>query len=152
MSGGPHFKWGSVCLWGPQMWLLVASADSLQWCHNEGDDVSNHRRLDCFLNCMFRRRLKKTSKLRVAGLCKGNSPMTGELSAQRSSNAENVSIWWWHHVQIEVRSLESHSQTYDMIDWYKLSCLWSSVTKTSTSWGMDQIPHVLQATFRNALS
>ena len=35
---------------------------------------------------------KKTSKLRVIALCEGNSPVTGEFSAQRASNAENVSI------------------------------------------------------------
>ena len=40
---------------------------------------------------------KKTSKLRVTGLCEGNSPVTGEFPAQRASNAENVSIWWRHH-------------------------------------------------------
>ena len=40
---------------------------------------------------------KKTSKLRVTGLCAGNSPVTGEFPAQRASNAENVSIWWRHH-------------------------------------------------------
>ena len=45
-----------------------------------------------------RRRSKKTSKLRVTGLCAGNSPVTGEFPAQRASNAENVSIWWRHHV------------------------------------------------------
>ena len=27
----------------------------------------------------------------------GNSPGTGEFSAQMASNAENVSIWWRHH-------------------------------------------------------
>ena len=32
---------------------------------------------------------KKTSKLRVTGLCEGNSPVTGEFPAQRASNAEN---------------------------------------------------------------
>ena len=41
---------------------------------------------------------RKTSKLRVTGLCAGNSPVTGEFPAQRDSNAENVSIWWRHHV------------------------------------------------------
>ena len=41
---------------------------------------------------------KKTSKLRVTGLCEGNSPVTGEFPAQMASNAENVSIWWRHHV------------------------------------------------------
>ena len=56
--------------------------------------VSNHQPQDCLLNRWFRRRLKKTSKLRVTGLCTG----TGEFPAQMSSNAENVSIWWRHHV------------------------------------------------------
>ena len=40
----------------------------------------------------------KTSKLRVTGLCEGNSPVIGEFPAQRASNAENVCIWWPHHV------------------------------------------------------
>ena len=41
----------------------------------------------------------KTWKLRVTGLCEGNSPVTqtGEFSAQMFSDAENVSIWWRHH-------------------------------------------------------
>ena len=57
----------------------------------------NHRRLDCSLNRFFRCRSKNTSKLRVTGLCKGSSPVTGEFPAQRASNAENVFIWWRHH-------------------------------------------------------
>ena len=40
---------------------------------------------------------RKTSKLRVTGLCDVNSPGTGEFPAQRASNAENGSIWWRHH-------------------------------------------------------
>ena len=47
---------------------------------------------------LFRRRSKKTSKRRVTGLCVGSSPVTGEFPAQMASNAENVSIWWRHHV------------------------------------------------------
>ena len=71
---------------------------SLQWRHNERDGVSNHQPCDCLLNCLFRRISKKTSKLRVTGLCAGNSPVTGKFPAQRASNAKNVSIWWRHHV------------------------------------------------------
>ena len=41
---------------------------------------------------------RKKSKLRVTGLCAGNSPVTGEFPAQMASYAENVSIWWRHHV------------------------------------------------------
>ena len=40
---------------------------------------------------------KKTSKLRVTGLCAGNSPVIGEFPAQMASCAENVSIWWRYH-------------------------------------------------------
>ena len=40
---------------------------------------------------------KKTSKLRVTGLCAGNSPVTGEFPAQMASNAENIFTWWRHH-------------------------------------------------------
>ena len=62
--------------------------------HNGRDGVSNHQPHDCLLNGLFRRRSKKTSKLRVTG----NSPVTGEFPLQRASNAENASIWWRHHV------------------------------------------------------
>ena len=45
-------------------------------------------------NRLFRRRSKKTSKLRVTGLCVGNSLVTGEFPAQMISNTESDSIWW----------------------------------------------------------
>ena len=70
---------------------------SLPWRHNEHNGVSNHQPHDFLLNRLFRRRSKQTSKLRVTGLCAGNSPVTGEFPAQRSNNAENVSIWWCNH-------------------------------------------------------
>ena len=47
---------------------------SLQWRHNDHDSVSNHQPHGCLLNRLFRRRSKKTSKLRVTGPCVGNSP------------------------------------------------------------------------------
>ena len=71
----------------------------LRWRHNGCDSVSNHQPHDCLLNRLFRRRSKKTSKLRVTGLCVGNSQQTVEFPAQMASNAENVSIWWRHHAQ-----------------------------------------------------
>ena len=42
-------------------------------------------------------RIKEKLKLRVIGLCEGNSLLTGEFPSQRVSNAENVYIWWRHH-------------------------------------------------------
>ena len=71
--------------------------ETLLWRYNGHDGVSNHQPHDCLLNLLFRRRSKKTSKLRVTGLCEGNSPVTGEFPAQRASKTENVSIWWRHH-------------------------------------------------------
>ena len=65
----------------------------LRWRHNERNGVSNHQPHDCLLNFLFRRRSKKTSKLRATGLCAGNSP----IPTQRASNAENVFIWWRNH-------------------------------------------------------
>ena len=70
---------------------------SQQWRHNGREGVSNHQSHNCLLNRLFRHRSKKPSKLRVTGLCAGNSPGTGEFPAQMASNAENVSIWWRHN-------------------------------------------------------
>ena len=64
----------------------------LQGRRNERDGVPNHQRLDYLLFRLFRRRSKKTSKLRVTGLCEGNPPVTGEFPSQRASDAEKVSI------------------------------------------------------------
>ena len=63
----PEKPYGSI----GQYWF-----GSLQWRHEERDGVSNHQPRDCLLNRLFRRRSKKTSKLRVSGLCAGNSPVT----------------------------------------------------------------------------
>ena len=46
----------------------------LQWRHFDHDGVSNHQPHGCLLNRLFRRRSKKTLKLRATGLCVGNSP------------------------------------------------------------------------------
>ena len=71
---------------------------SLKWrhIHNERDGVSNHRRLDCLLNRLFRRRSKNTSKLRVTALCEGN-PGT-------------LTIWgkWAKHRDVAQRHVCSH--------------------------------------------
>ena len=88
---------------------------ALQWRHNEGDGVSDHQHHDCLLNRIFRRRSEKTSKLRVTGLCAGNSHVTGEFPAQRASNVENVSIWWHHH---DNKECHYHVPSHRMVDWH----------------------------------
>ena len=70
---------------------------ALRWRHNGHDGVWNHQPHHCLLNRLLGCGSKKTSKLRVTGLCARNSPGTGEFPAQIASKAENVSIWWRHH-------------------------------------------------------
>ena len=81
----------------PKEIVQTQTVCTLQLRHNGHDSVSNHQPHDCLLNHLFRRRSKKTSKLRVTGLCAVNSLGTGEFPAQMTSNVENVSIWWRHH-------------------------------------------------------
>ena len=81
--------------------VLPGEDKQLQWRHNEPDGASNHQPQSCLLNRLFRHRSKKTSKLRVTGLCEGNSPVTGEFPAQRASHAKNVSIRWRYHAHIQ---------------------------------------------------
>ena len=84
---------------------------TLQWRHNEQDSVSNHQPHNCLLSCLFRLGSNKTSKLRVTGLCAGNSPGTGEFPAQMASNAENVSIWCRHHDDLVSSRHQAHTRT-----------------------------------------
>ena len=69
----------------------------LQWRHYERNSVSNHRRLDCLLNRLFKRRSKKhqSSASLVFMMAIQRWPLNSP--GQRSSNAEDVSIWWRHH-------------------------------------------------------
>ena len=62
-----------ICLCPWQM--LNVRVSLFWWRHNDHDSVLNHQPQDCLLNRLFRRRSKKTSKLRVTGLCVGNSPL-----------------------------------------------------------------------------
>ena len=84
----------TLIFWGNGLF----NGSALQWRHNERDGVSTHQPHDCLLNPLLGCRWNKTSKLRVTGLCEGNSPLTDEFPAQRASNSANVSIWWHHHV------------------------------------------------------
>ena len=79
---------------------------TLQWRNYEHDVVSSHRRLDCLLSCLFKRRWKKTLNICVTGLYEGISPTNGEFPAYRASNVENASIWWSHH---ECRATYAHT-------------------------------------------
>ena len=78
---------------------MISGILQLQWRCSGRDGVSNHLPHPYLLKRLFRHISKKLSKLRVTGLCAGNSPVTGEFLAQMASNAEIVSIWWRHHAK-----------------------------------------------------
>ena len=112
-----------MCIYGGEVGCFFKK---LQWRHNGRYGVSNHQPHDRLLNRLFRRRPKKTSKLRVTGLCAGNSPATSEFPAQMASNAENVSIWWLHH---EISSLLQLLLNWDDLFSWQCSC------RKSELWG-----------------
>ena len=58
---------------------------TLQRRHNGCGGNSNHQPHHCLLNRLFRRRSKKTPKLRVTGLCAVNSPVTGDRWIPRTN-------------------------------------------------------------------
>ena len=95
----------------PQKWLshghLVSVHHwfSLQWRHNEHQDVPNHRRLECLSMRLFRLTSKKTSKPAVLALCEGNT---------RDNNAESVSMRWCHHVT-------GHNTIVQQEPWYNVT-------------------------------
>ena len=93
--------------------MSQTNANPLLWRHNRRDGASNHQPHDCLFNRPFRRRSKKTSKLRVIDLCAGNSLVTGEFPAQRASNAENVSIWW----RLHAKASDTQSHGYKILWW-----------------------------------
>ena len=102
---------------------LQRQSVTLRWRHNGRFGISNHQPHDYLLNRSFRRRSKKTSKLRVTGLGAGNSPVTGEFPAQMASNAENVSIWWRHHGSVTfLMCKESFSQCFTRQSFTQRSC------------------------------
>ena len=74
----------------------------------------------------------------VGRICGENSPMTGEFPfpAHRASNAENVSIWWRHHVSVVMVIVPRSMKEYGC--WcqeYFLNCIWMLiVTRTIYIW------------------
>ena len=69
---------------------------------HEHHGVSNHA-TPLFVELIIRCKSKKTSKLRVIGLCNGNPMAISGFPSQRASNAKNVSIWRRHcYIYFEV--------------------------------------------------
>ena len=85
------------------IWTLyewASGAITLQWHHNELDGVSNHQLHDCLLNCLYRHKSKKTSKLRLTWLV--NSPHKWPVT-QKMLPFHDLIIWiyYWGLIQYE---------------------------------------------------
>ena len=74
---GVYRKWATNVWWFTMLshvqyipWIVrTVGVLSLHWRHNGPDGVSNHQPHYCLPNHLFKRRTKKTLKLRVTGLC-----------------------------------------------------------------------------------
>ena len=103
-----------------------AAVNTLQWRHNERDGVSNHQPHVCLLSYLYSRRAKKISKLRVTGLCEGN---TGEFPHKRSLTRKMFpfdDVIIFHSIQIQdcIVGLIVGNNNYDtartkgILNWY----------------------------------
>ena len=90
-----------------------------------------------FTQPFIQAQIKENIKLRITGLCAGNSPVTGEFPTQRASNAEHVSIWRRHHIKI-----------CTLHDAYKLmEAKWSYKIHGCTVSHIIQSPYLLQPVY-----
>ena len=93
----------SICLVSTHPWCRYSISRSqvltLRWCHNGHDGVSSHQPHHCLLNRLLWCRSKKTSKLRVTGLCAvpGEFPAQSFEMGQRKLCFSRASfkVWKW---------------------------------------------------------
>ena len=106
--------------------------------HIGRDGISNHQPLHCLLNRLLRCRSKKTSKLHVTGLCAGNSPVTGEFSAQRASKRK---MFQFDDVIMTYQiSCKQHDTARYFCIWWTsnvLTGIYAGPESTSCCWGRN---------------
>ena len=81
----------------------------------------------------FRCRSKKTSKLRVTGICEWNSPVTCEFPAQSVSNTENVSIRWRHYEMSQGYQTQLWILNRNWYDHNNINHIWGHVCQKQVS-------------------
>ena len=101
----------SINLVNVRKWLCDKS---LQWRHNGRDGVSNHQRIACLLNRLFRCRSKKTSKLcRWIPLTKSQQrgkmfPFDDVIMYKKAVHAARVIVSWpksWQRLTLDTSDL-----------------------------------------------
>ena len=68
----------------------------------------------------------------------GNLPVTGEFPAQRANSAENVSIWWRHHV-LQRRLASLHRWTM-IAFWHRMRYFLHAQGQTCLLWNNKPLP------------
>ena len=98
-----HFcsEWCIVGYWKGVLWNFVNLVNrvSLQWHHNERHCISNHRRrllAKPFGQAHTKENIKAPRHWPLWGESTGDQC----IPPQRANNAENVSIWWRHHIKL----------------------------------------------------
>ena len=88
-----------------------------------------------FTQPFIQTQIKKTSKLRVTGLCEGNSPVTGEFLAQVVSNAENFPIWWRRHAMAQTKRKQNTT-------WWDVLFLYTGGSKDRATYMLPHYIHI----------
>ena len=100
----------------------------LQWRHNGRGSVSNHQPHHCLLNCLFRRRSKKTSKLRVTGFVRGihrrpvNSPHKWPVTRKMVPFDDVIMHWLFDAI------VDNFQNAFSIH--FHINSLWSPLTPT----------------------
>ena len=128
-------SWGFYhCRWAVTIGLLNRKHENipLHWRHNDHDGVSNHQPHHCLLNRLFRRRSRKTPKLRVTGLCVGNSP--GPVNSPHKGPVTRKMFPFDDVIMLSSFSIlryrrwsESYLTEKTWSDWNKISVFWLSL-------------------------
>ena len=116
----------------------------LQWCYNDHDGVSNHQPHGCLHNHFFRRRSKKTSKLRVTGLCVGihRNRWIPRTKGQLRVKCFHLMTSSWHCLGLKVLKHRGslfewvHFQSYFYLGavWIQFGAIWINVKTLSVIW------------------
>ena len=128
-------KWPTEKLHRVLSWKITCLCMSLHWRHNDHDGVSNHQPHDCLFNRLFRCRSKKTSKLRVTGLCVGkspgpvNSPHKGPVTRKMFPFDDVIMDIWRMWLQSQTWKMAMHVLTkyYDVEDGHLLKPICENV-------------------------
>ena len=118
----------------------------LQWRHNERDGVSNHRRLDCLLNRLLRRRSKRASMLRFTGLCDENPPLNVWMPI-----VTNVIIYAWLTIRVAEVTIGHSTMDTCLCLWVKTFQGEENYAYYLTHRGSNKSTGILYKTYQNGI-